>query len=122
MISFDDFAIQDGIPIYLQIVRHIKSGIVAKVIVDQDEMPSRRMLSALLGVNPNTIQKAYKCLEDEEIIKSKSGAKSYITLDDKQVRKIKEQVLEVQCEFFISGVKAAGVEMDQALELIKKLW
>ena len=60
MISFDSFIAQDGVPIYLQIVKHIKSGIVSGTVVNGDEVPSRRVLSALLGVNPNTIQKAYK--------------------------------------------------------------
>ena len=65
MISFEDFVLGDGYPIYLQIIRHIKQGIAAGAIGHQEEVPSRRVLSALLGVNPNTIQKAYHMLEDE---------------------------------------------------------
>ena len=38
-----------------------------------DELPSRRVLSAMLGVNPNTIQKAYKILEDNALIASHGG-------------------------------------------------
>ena len=64
MISFDSFIAQDGVPIYLQIVKHIKSGIVSGTVVNGDEVPSRRVLSALLGVNPNTIQKAYKIVNN----------------------------------------------------------
>ena len=65
MISFENFTAKDGIPIYLQIVQHIQREIVAGTIKNGDEVPSRRVLSALLGVNPNTIQKAYRILEDE---------------------------------------------------------
>lgn len=83
MISFDEFIIDDNSPIYLQIIRYIKQGIAAGVIGNQEEMPSRRVLSALLGVNPNTIQKAYRILEEEGIICSRSGAKSYVDLDEK---------------------------------------
>ena len=46
MISFDSFIAQDGVPIYLQIVKHIKSGIVSGTVVNGDEVPSRRVLSA----------------------------------------------------------------------------
>ena len=53
----------DTSPIYLQILLYIKRGIIAGSIVDGAELPSRRVLSALLGVNPNTVQKAYKLLE-----------------------------------------------------------
>ena len=48
--SFDDFKMEPGIPIYLQIVLFIKRGIVAGIIKRGDELPSRRILSALLGV------------------------------------------------------------------------
>ena len=62
MISFESFIMEDGMPIYLQIILFVKRGIIAGVIVDGDELPSRRVLSALLGVNPNTVQKAYRML------------------------------------------------------------
>ena len=39
------------------------------------------MLSALLGVNPNTVQKAYRLLEEEGLIQSHSGAKSCVVLE-----------------------------------------
>ena len=89
MISFEGFALGDSYPIYLQIIRHIKQGIAAGAIGHQEEVPSRRALSALLGVNPNTIQKAYHMLEDEGIIVSRSGAKSYTSVDEDTVQHIR---------------------------------
>ena len=65
MISFQDFRQTDDTPIYLQIVRYIQQGLAAGAIQDGDELPSRRVVSALLAVNPNTVQKAFKLLEDE---------------------------------------------------------
>lgn len=65
MVSFEGFRAVDGVPIYLQIQTYIRRGCVAGTIRDGDELPSRRVLSALLGVNPNTVQKAFRLLEDE---------------------------------------------------------
>ena len=64
MISFEQFTQEEGSPIYLQILRYIKRGVVAGSIADGDELPSRRVLSALLGFNPNTVQKACRILEE----------------------------------------------------------
>ena len=50
MVSFDAFRAVDGTPVYLQIIRYIKRGAVAGTIRDGDELPSRRVLSALLAV------------------------------------------------------------------------
>ena len=54
MVSFDDLVLLDGMPIYQQILRHVKLGIAGGTIAPGDALPSRRVLSALLGVNPNT--------------------------------------------------------------------
>ena len=53
MISFEGFVLEDSGPVYLQIMRYIRQGIAAGAIGDREEVPSRRALSALLGVNPN---------------------------------------------------------------------
>ena len=72
MISFEKFIMDDNGPIYAQIVRFVKRGIVAGNIGDEEEMPSRRILSSLLGVNPNTIQrsegKAKRVLDKRKLV------------------------------------------------------
>ena len=93
MISFESFVLEDNVPIYLQIVGFVKRGIVAGSIPDGAEMPSRRMLSALLGVNPNTVQKSYAMLEEEGLIHSRSGAKSCVAADDAAIRRLRGELL-----------------------------
>ena len=122
MISFDSFIAQDGVPIYLQIVKHIKSGIVSGTVVNGDEVPSRRVLSALLGLNPNTIQKAYKMLEDDGLMESHSGAKSYMCFDDTTVTSVRKQLLESDATAIISSLKQMGLSKEEALALIETHW
>ncbi|MGI6358928.1 MAG: GntR family transcriptional regulator [Bacillota bacterium] len=122
MVSFGQFTLQDGSPIYLQIIRHIKQSIVAGTARDGDEMPSRRVLSALLGVNPNTVQKAYRLLEEEGIIESRSGVKSYLVLNDGQVRRIRQQLLESDVRELASAMKKMGVSKAEAVSLVEQLW
>ncbi len=112
----------DSGPIYAQIVRYVKRGIVAGNIVDGDEMPSRRVLSSLLGVNPNTIQKAYRILEEEGIIQSHAGAKSYVILEPEKVTKIRSELIESDVGAIIGAMKQSGVSKEEALELIGGLW
>lgn len=122
MISFDNFSPQDGVPIYMQIIKHIKSGIVSKTIESGDELPSRRVLSALLGINPNTIQKAYKMLEDEGLIVSHTGAKSYMQFCDGDVDRIKSELLRIEMSSVINSLKHMGLEKSEALSLIETYW
>lgn len=122
MISFEKFIAEEGIPIYLQIIRHIKRDIVSGVIKNGDEVPSRRVLSALLGVNPNTIQKAYRILEEEGLMESHSGAKSYMVLNDNVVQRVKEQLLENDASSIVNSLKQMGFTKTEALAVIEKYW
>ena len=122
MISFEQFLMEDGVPIYLQILLYIKRGIIAGTIQDGDELPSRRMLSALLSVNPNTVQKAYRMLEDEGLIQSHSGAKSYMVLDDEKLERIREELLENDATTIVRAMKQMGLTKKEAISLIEKFW
>lgn len=122
MISFENFIMTDDSPIYLQILLYIKRGIIACLICDGDELPSRRVLSALLGVNPNTVQKAYKMLEDEGLIASRAGAKSYVVVTEQKLAEIRAELLETDAKQAVEKLKLMGVSKEEAHELIDKYW
>ena len=94
MIQFDSFMQAEGVPIYQQIIRYVKQGIAAGTIRDGEELPSRRVLSALLAVNPNTVQKAFKQLEDEGLVTSRAGAKSCIQVTPEQIAALRRALLD----------------------------
>lgn len=122
MISFEEFILEDDGPIYLQIIRYIKQGIAAGTIGDQEELPSRRVLSALLGVNPNTIQKAYRLLEEEGLINSHSGAKSYVEVNEEKAKAVRRQLLEEDTGNWIIAMKKMGIDKDEALKMAEQMW
>lgn len=122
MISFDSFRMEDGTPIYLQILLHIKRGIIAGSVINGDELPSRRTLSALLGVNPNTVQKAYRLLEEEGLMQSHSGAKSCMVLDPEKTERIRTELLASDAQNIVSAMRQMGLSKADALALIEKYW
>lgn len=122
MISFTCFELENGIPIYLQILLYIKRGIVAGTIKDNDELPSRRVLSALLGVNPNTVQKAYHMLEEEGFIQSRSGTKSYMVLDEAKIEATRRQLIEEEAHSLVERFRSMGLEKEEVLGLVEKYW
>jgi len=106
----------------LQILLYIKRGIIAGIISDGDELPSRRVLSALLGVNPNTVQKAYKMLEEEGLIQSRTGAKSCVAVTVGKLREIREELLEEDAKSAVNSLKMMGVSKEEAHALIDRYW
>ena len=122
MVSFSSFSMEAGVPIYLQIMLHLKRGIVAGTVTDGDELPSRRVLSSLLSVNPNTVQKAYRMLEEEGLIVSHSGAKSFVCADGAAVLRVRRELLETDARGIITAMKQMGLSREEAKNLIDTYW
>ena len=122
MISFESFKTEDGRPIYQQILDFIKRGAASGAIQDGDELPSRRVLSALLGINPNTVQKAFRLLEDEGLIESRAGSGSVMTLSPERTAQIRAELLEDDIRGITGALKRTGIGREEALQLIACYW
>ena len=122
MVDFSSFKTEAGMPIYLQILYFIERGAVAGSIADGDELPSRRVLSALLGINPNTVQKAFRLLEEEGLIESKSGAKSVMTLDPDKISQLRVSLLTADIRGLTGALRRTGIDKAEALRLIDRFW
>ena len=109
-------------PIYLQIIRYLERGIAAGTVRDGDELPSRRVLSARLGVNPNTIQKAFRALEEAGVITSRAGAKSEVSLTPERAAAIRRRLLEEEAAALVGALKQMGLDREQAAALVLQLW
>ena len=122
MVDFSSFKTEAGMPIYLQILYFIERGAVAGTIADGDELPSRRVLSALLGINPNTVQKAFRLLEEEGLIESRSGAKSFMTLNTDKISELRVSLLTADIRGLTEALKRTGIDKAEALRLIDRFW
>ena len=122
MLTFDDFKADGRLPVYQQILDYIKRGAVAGTIADGDELPSRRVLSARLGINPNTVQKAFALLEEAGLIASRAGSGSVMTLTPERVSELRAELLEDELHGMVRVLKQTGLSAGEAAELIKKYW
>lgn len=122
MVSFAAFRTVDGTPVYLQIINFIKRGAIAGTIRDGDELPSRRVLSALLGINPNTVQKAFHMLEEEHLMESRTGAKSCMTLPPDTLDALRREVLSDELRAMARTLRQLGISREEALRLIEQAW
>ena len=122
LVTFEGLRLEEGMPIYLQIVRFLERGIAAGTVGDGDELPSRRVLSARLGVNPNTIQKAFRALEEAGVITSRAGAKSEVSLTPERAEAIRRRLLEEEAAALVGALRQMGLDREQAAALVLQLW
>ena len=94
-------------PIYEQIFRGICSEISRGVLKENDRIPASRALAKQLGLNPNTVAKAYSILEREGIIYSTVGKGSFVAKPDgKADRALTAEFAAKTRETLESGVPA----------------
>lgn len=109
------------VPIYDQIVSGFIRLKALGIIKAGDKIPSVRALALDLGINPNTVQKAYTILENDGIIYSVSGKGSFIAENN-----FAETALLALSEAdFISAVekaKSVGVSASRLKEIIDSLF
>ena len=82
-----NFMPNDREPVYLQIIRYIKQKVVRGELNPGDTIPSRREMAQILKVNPNTVQKSYKEMEEMGIINTIKSYQSSITTDENVINK-----------------------------------
>ena len=109
-------------PVYLQMIRHIKTLILRKKLVDGDRLPSRREAAAALEVNPNTVQKAYRLMEEEGFVRTDGNQGSVIYLNEALYARIEAELTRGLTAEFVAEAKAAGLTFKRVIDLISELW
>ncbi|GAA0709456.1 GntR family transcriptional regulator [Paraclostridium ghonii] len=113
-----NFIPNDKEPVYIQIIRYIKQQIVRGDIGVGDIIPSRREMAVMVRVNPNTVQKAYKEMEEMGIITTHRNYQSNITTDDEIIARIKEDLINESMDVFINSMKAINIKREEIIDII----
>lgn len=103
--------LRSGKPIYEQIVDKFKELIINQVLETDEKLPSVRELAQQLTINPNTIQKAYRELENQELIYSVKGRGSFVNaislqVDPQKVKQMQEELKKLLTEALYIGMTA----------------
>ncbi len=104
-------------PIYEQLYQSITQMAATGVLKKGEPLPSVRSLAQQLGVNPNTVQKAYAMLERDGIIGSLPGKGSFISNDVTALKRQKKLIEERLREAVRSAV-GCGITREEILEQV----
>ncbi len=100
-------------PIYQQIINHLLQAIARKEYQPGNRLPSVREMAELLKVNPNTIARVYKELEQEGYLEKKRGLGTFITEDEIIIEGIREKLAQKACKEFIQSMCALGYPQEK---------
>lgn len=87
MLNIDN---RSRLPIHEQLQNSIIQYIALGIYAPNEQLPSVRALASELGINPNTVQKAYRMLEEKGVVYSIVGKGAFVSDTESTIKKIKE--------------------------------
>ena len=115
------FQFDNNIPIYIQLVEHLKIYIISGKINLGERLPSVRDLALQIKVNPNTMQKALAELEELNLVYTERTNGRFVTNDKKIVDKYKKEYAAELSKKYILGMKSIGYEEKEIIDYLKSL-
>ncbi|MBQ8904423.1 MAG: GntR family transcriptional regulator [Oscillospiraceae bacterium] len=112
--------LEGGAPIYEQLVTRITELISNGTLAENEKLPAVREVAKALGVNPNTVQKAYAMLEQSGLIYSIPAKGSYVGKAEKTEEIIKRKILTALSENISDALKA-GIQEEEIMLIIKNM-
>lgn len=101
---------------YLQIVSDVKRKVDLGLLKENDKLPSCRETAVNLGINPNTVQRAYSTLEEQGYIFTVPKKGVYVCARDRAA------AAESAARDKITELKAAGVSPELLKKLIEEVY
>jgi GntR family transcriptional regulator len=107
---------RSGVPFYKQIVDQIRFGISSGSLKVGEQLPTVRSLAVLLKVNLNTISKAYKELEIQNVLETQQGTGTFIgTVSPRIDSEELGSKLSNICSEFLSITSSYGFNIDEVI-------
>lgn len=111
-----------GVPYYQQIAQDLRNKIMTAKVHAHEQLPSVRTLARTLRINPNTVQKAYRLLKEEQLIYSVAGRGDFVADNVKIIRELKHDNI---VEAIVSATKKArdaGIWIDEIFRIIDEAY
>ena len=105
-----------GIPLYIQLQEQIEQSIVSGVLQPGDKLPTVRDMAVDLTINPNTVARVYRELEQEGLLETKRGVGTYIAEEPDISEIISEKEIEWDIEELITKALQLNIKPDVLLK------
>ena len=114
--------LRDRKQLYEQLIDNIKALILSGDLKKDDKLPSVRSLAKELGINPNTIQKAYTELERCGIIVSMPGRGSMVLVERESLRDEMSGKLENAMAALAREMRESGIGKEEFVRAAEEAW
>ena len=111
----------DELPIYDQVGRQVKFAVAGGVLKEGELIPSVREQARELTINPNTVARAYRQLQDDDVLITVRG--TGLAVADGATRRCREERVELirtRLEQVFAEAKQSGIDPRKLRALVEK--
>jgi GntR family transcriptional regulator len=113
-----------GIPIYLQLKGQIRHAVETGALRAGDTLPGIRALAERLVINPNTVARVYRELEQEGLLEVKHGIGAFIAQNGDAAARARERAETVRAAVplvaeLVARLRAEGLDADEIRRLVE---
>ncbi|MBQ1389122.1 MAG: GntR family transcriptional regulator [Clostridia bacterium] len=112
---------RSGEPIYMQIYNEVIKEISLGLLIPQEKLATVRELASELGINPNTVSKAYQLLESNGYIYSVVGKGSFVSDNVSKLAGLKENIFKDLRKLTKEAV-SLGVTKNEMIKLVDEVY
>ena len=109
-----------GVPPYLQLVQQVKQDIRLGLLKEGDKLPAVREVVTMIAINPNTVVKAYRELENQGFIEKRAGIGTFVSEQPASPDPDVQAALSEKLDSWLAEAKNAGLDEEAAEALISQ--
>jgi GntR family transcriptional regulator len=111
----------NGVPIYLQIVNQVKYLVSAGRLAPGEELPPIRVLAERLLINPNTVARAYRELEEAAVVTKRSTAGTYVSESGSPLAKRERlKILGERIDALLAEARQMNISLEEIIHLLRQ--
>lgn len=110
--------LRSDLPIYIQIVEQVRQLVASEKLKPGDQLPTVRALASDLRINFNTVSRAYRLLDEAEIISTQQGRGTYILeMPPPEItERLRQESLTALAHRYLGEAKRLGFTLEQAID------
>jgi GntR family transcriptional regulator len=113
--------VRNGLAVYDQIVRQVKFAVADGALRSGDLVPSVRELARELAINPNTVARAYRQLQDDGVLETVRGTGlSIAAAARRQCQAERTKLIRVRLRLVLEEALHSGLDTDDIEGLMKE--
>jgi GntR family transcriptional regulator len=108
---------RSGVPTYMQLVQQVTQAVRLGILHPGDQLPTVKEVVASLAINPNTVLKAYRELDQEGLTEGRRGLGTFVSSEVAQLPPDDVGALRRSLRRWVESARAAGLD-DDAMDML----